>query len=82
MVSEGEELERAFKAPSLRNVTSRAPFMHAGQFTTLETVLSHYNSAPAAPAGHSELETLNLSETQLNAIIAFLFTLNSESTSP
>jgi len=82
MLAEGEELERAFKAPSLRNVTARAPFMHAGQFTTLQTVLNHYNTAPASPAGHTELEPLNLSETQLNAIIAFLFTLNSEIKAP
>ena len=82
MVSEGHELTRAFKAPSLRNVTSRAPYMHAGQFTTLEAVLDHYNTAPAAPTGHSELEQLNFSETQMNAIIAFLYTLNSEITAP
>ena len=82
MVSEGHELTRAFKAPSLRNVTSRAPYMHAGQFTTLEAVLDHYNTAPAAPTGHSELEQLNFSETQMNAIITFLYTLNSEITAP
>ena len=82
MVSEGHELTRAFKAPSLRNVTLRAPYMHAGQFTTLEAVLDHYNTAPAAPTGHSELEQLNFSETQMNAIIAFLYTLNSEITAP
>jgi len=82
MVAEGEELTRAFKAPSLRNVTTRAPYMHAGQFTTLEAVLNHYNTAPSAPAGHSELEALGLSERQLNSIIAFLGTLNSEIVSP
>ncbi len=78
MVVEGEELERAFKAPSLRNVTSRAPFMHAGQFTSLLDVLNHYNTAPSAPAGHNELEPLGLIENQINAIIAFLSTLTSE----
>jgi cytochrome c peroxidase len=50
--------------------------MHAGQFATLEEVLHHYNAAPAAPAGHSELEPLNLSEEQLAQIIAFLKTLS------
>jgi len=82
MVAEGHELTRAFKAPSLRNVTTRAPYMHAGQFTTLEAVLNHYNAAPSAPAGHTELVPLELSERQLNAIIAFLGTLNSEIISP
>ena len=82
MVAEGEELERAFKVPSLRNVTSRTPYMHAGQFTTLEAVLNHYNTAPAAPTGHSELEVLNLSERQIKSIIAFLYTLNSDISAP
>ena len=50
--------------------------MHAGQFVTLEEVLNHYNTAPEAPAGHSELEPLNLSEDQLAQIIAFLKTLS------
>jgi cytochrome c peroxidase len=50
--------------------------MHAGQFATLEEVLHHYNSAPKAPAGHSELEPLNLTDAQLAQIIAFLKTLS------
>lgn len=76
MVAEGYELERQFKAPSLRNVAERAPFMHAGQFNTLHSVLEHYNVAPAAPAGHSELEPLELSERELDQLLAFLHTLS------
>jgi cytochrome c peroxidase len=75
MLVEGEELERAFKTPSLRDVENRAPFMHAGQFATLEEVLKHYNDAPAAPKGHSELEVLQLSFAQLQKIMAFLKTV-------
>jgi len=75
MLVESEELERAFKTPSLRDVANRAPFMHAGQFWTLDEVLMHYNKAPDAPKGHSELEVLNLSESQLQKIIVFLKTL-------
>ena len=67
---------RQFKPPSLRNVAERGPYMHAGQFATLEQVLHHYNTAPTAPAGHSELEPLNLSDEQLGQIIAFLKTLS------
>jgi cytochrome c peroxidase len=77
MVSEGHDLERQFKPPSLRGATERGPFMHAGQFLTLEEVLNHYNTAPEAPAGHSELEPLNLSAKQIAQIIAFLKTLDS-----
>jgi cytochrome c peroxidase len=48
----------------------------------LEAVLDHYNTAPSAPSGHTEIEALGLGERQLNAIIAFLGTLNSEIVSP
>ena len=71
-VSEGVELERAYKTPSLRNAATRAPFMHAGQLTTLDDVLSHYNRAPSAPAGRSELEPLRLTDRELRQIRAFL----------
>jgi len=77
LVLDEHQQERQFKPPSLRNVFGRGPFMHAGQFATLEEVLNHYNTAPAAPAGHSELEPLNLSDEQLAQIIAFLKTLDS-----
>jgi cytochrome c peroxidase len=50
--------------------------MHAGQFATLEEVLNHYNTAPEAPLGHSELEPLQLSQKEIEQIIAFLKTLN------
>jgi cytochrome c peroxidase len=76
MVAEGHELERQFKPPSLRNVAGRAPYMHAGQFDSLEAVVEHYNTAPAAPAGHSEIEPLNLSALELNQLVAFLQTLS------
>ena len=68
---------KPFKLPSLLNVADRGPFMHAGQFATLEQVLNHYNNAPEAPAGHTELEPLNLSEEQIIQIIAFLKMLGS-----
>ncbi|RPJ50609.1 MAG: cytochrome-c peroxidase [Chloroflexi bacterium] len=77
LVDDGEELVRQFKPASLRNVAARAPYMHAGQFATLEEVVQHYNTAPDAPEGHSELKPLNLSEKQLEQIIAFLKTLDS-----
>jgi cytochrome c peroxidase len=76
MKPEGEQLVRAFKPPSLRNVAERAPYMHSGQFSSLEEVLAHYNLAPASPAGHSELKPLNLSESEIAELIAFLKTLS------
>jgi cytochrome c peroxidase len=76
LVAEGHDLVRQFRPPSLRGVAERPPYMHAGQFASLEEVLNHYNTAPAAPAGHTELKPLKLSETELDQLIAFLRTLN------
>ena len=70
------EQERQFKVPSLRNVADRGPYMDAGQFATLREVLDHYNRAPAAPAGHSELKPLDLSDTELRQLAAFLRSLS------
>jgi cytochrome c peroxidase len=67
----------AFKVPSLRNVTKTAPYMHAGQLADLREVLNHYNTAPMAPSGHSELQPLNLQQTELKQIRAFLHSLSS-----
>ena len=69
-------LDRAYKAPSLRNVAERAPYMDAGQFATLADVLDHYNRAPAAAIGHSELRPLRLRPVQLRQLEAFLRTLS------
>lgn len=74
--------ERAFKVPSLRNVAQRAPYMHAGQFATLAQVLHHYNRAPAAPAGHSELRPLGLDATELRQLEAFLRALSGQVIAP
>jgi cytochrome c peroxidase len=77
LVAEGHELVRSFKTPSLRSVASRPPYMHAGQIRTLGAVLDHYNRAPRAPAGHTELRPLELSARQLRQLAAFLKSLES-----
>lgn len=82
MKREGEELIRAFKPPSLRNVADRPPFMHAGQFSTLREVLTHYNNAPAAPAGKTELHALGLTEREMERLEAFLRTLSAPLDAP
>ena len=81
-VTEGEELVRAFKTPSLRNVAERAPYMHAGQFASLEEVVEHYDRAPDAPFGHTELRRLKLSATQRRQLVAFLGTLSGPLSAP
>ena len=74
-VTEGTELVRAYKTPSLRNVAVRAPFMHAGQIATLDDVVAHYDRAPAAPFGRSELKKLKLTTQERSQIVAYLRTL-------
>jgi cytochrome c peroxidase len=82
LIADAAHLERAFKVPSLRNVADRAPYMHAGQFASLEQVVAHYNRAPAAPAGHSEVKPLRLSAREVEQLVAFLGTLNGGTAAP
>jgi cytochrome c peroxidase len=81
-VTEGSDLVRAYKPPSLRNVADRAPYMHAGQLASLADVLEHYSTAPRAPFGRSELKPLRLSQTERRQIIAFLGTLTAPLAAP
>lgn len=75
MSRNAHDLTRAFKPPSLRGVTDRAPYMHAGQLATLEDVIVHYDQAPRSPTGHTELKPLGLSAEERAALVAFLKTL-------
>ncbi len=82
-----------FRTPSLRNVALTAPYMHAGQFETLDRVLDHYSTFEGAlPPDHHDaqeqlLRPLSLSPEERVAILAFLHaltdtTLDSELRSP
>ena len=71
-ISTDEGLLRAFKTPSLRAVAQRPPYMHAGQFADLETVVTHYNAAPWSPLGLTELHRLDLTDDEMAALVAFL----------
>lgn len=73
---------RQFKTPTLRGVAERPPYMHAGQFANLHSVLEHYNQAAAAPAGHSELRPLGLSARELTQLEAFLHSLSGLGSAP
>ena len=80
MAMASHEQERSFKVPSLRNVADRAPYMHAGQLASLADVLQHYNRAPAAPDGHTELKPLKLNARELSQLEAFLRSLSGGTT--
>jgi cytochrome c peroxidase len=44
--------------------------------------VEHYNAAPEAPAGHSELKPLHLSETELRQLEAFFRSLSAPLATP
>jgi cytochrome c peroxidase len=79
IVTGDHTLDRAYKVPSLRNVAERAPYLDAGQFATLADALDHYNRAPVAATGHSELRPLRLKAVELRQLEAFLRTLSGPS---
>ncbi len=87
MVTDDPLLEGAFKTPGLRNVALRAPYMHAGQFASLEQVVGHYARSPVAALGVSELvhgerghaghKHIRLTDPEMREVVAFLQALSS-----
>ncbi|MCB2088410.1 MAG: cytochrome c peroxidase [Sphingomonadaceae bacterium] len=72
-----------FKAPSLKSVSRSQFFMHDGRFTSLEQVVSFYNSGVQdGPALDNRLrqgnapQQLNLSAADQQALVDFLLTLD------
>ena len=64
-----------FKTPTLRGVADTAPYMHDGRFDTLEQVVRFYSTRDgASPLGHPStlLQPLQLSETEVGDLVAFL----------
>ncbi|MEI9917303.1 MAG: cytochrome c peroxidase [Bacteroidota bacterium] len=76
-----------FKIPSLRNVAYTGPYMHDGRFGTLEEVLQHYSEGiidtpgldPKLKDEGGHARSMNISEHESQAIIAFLHTLSDQS---
>jgi cytochrome c peroxidase len=68
----------AFKTPSLREIAARAPYMHAGQVTTLDGVIAHYVSGgEKRPSLSRQMQPLNLSRQEVQDLLAFLHALSS-----
>jgi cytochrome c peroxidase len=78
------------RAPSLRDLvkvdgTPNGPMMHTGEITTLQAAIGHYGTITITP-GNTNLDPrlrrngfgqqLNLTATEVNAVIAFLRTLS------
>jgi cytochrome c peroxidase len=75
--------EGRFKTPSLRNVGVRGRFMHDGRFSTLEEVVQFYSSGVQDgqfldPRLKDPVQ-LNLTQEQIDDIVAFLNTLTDNS---
>lgn len=76
MVKDAPELVRAYKTPSLRGAAARPPYMHAGQFSSLDEVVAHYAKAAPSVEGTSEIHPLELSDRERAALVTFLKTLS------
>ena len=78
MVTEQHETMGSMKTPSLRNVSKTAPYMHAGQYKTLLDVVKHYNDPPPLVYRATDLLDIDLTDTEINELAAFLKSLDSE----
>ena len=69
----------AFKTPTLREVTKHAPYMHDGSVgTLLEVVLLYNQGGKTNPFLDPRIRPLNLSDVEINALVAFLQALEGE----
>jgi cytochrome c peroxidase len=76
LVSKQRQDIGSFKTEQLRNVGLTAPYMHDGSLHTLWDVLDHYNKGGETNAYlDGGIEPLNLSENEINDVVAFLFAL-------
>ena len=79
----------AFKTPTLRNVELTAPYMHDGSLKTLKDVMIHYNNGGVTKSGDrvndflsGGIRPLNLTDAQLEDLVAFMKALTSSKFSP
>lgn len=73
-------LKGAFKTPTLRDIALTAPYMHNGQYKTLEEVVDHYNSGGVQNMGNLDpnMKKLNLTEKEKAELVAFMKSLTSD----
>lgn len=63
----------AFKTPTLRDIASRAPYMHDGSLPTLEAVVDHYaDDIVERPTLSADLPRIALAPDERRALVAFL----------
>ena len=81
---ETENRRHFFKTPTVRNVAMTAPYMHNGVYRTLKQVMEFYNNGGGTGLGIEQdyqtlpSDSLELSEKEMNEIIAFMESLTDE----
>jgi cytochrome c peroxidase len=74
-----EEWPGTFKAPTLREVARRAPYMHDGSIPTLRQVVEYYNrGANPNPYLNAFIRPLGLTPKEVGDVVAFLESLSGE----
>jgi cytochrome c peroxidase len=77
-----------FKTPALRDLGQSPPYLHNGSLNTIEDVTNFYIKTPAIAQngdlrnGSPELSKVNIDQTDLKALAAFLRVLNEDYDSP
>lgn len=78
-ISKKEADTGAFKTPGLRDLTTRAPYMHDGSHQTLREVVELYNRGGIKnPHLSPKIQPLNLTEQEVDALVEFLKALDGE----
>jgi cytochrome c peroxidase len=76
------ELRGAFKVPTLRGLLKTGPYMHIGNLRSLNDVMWHYRTLPAARLGQTELESFTITGAEFDELKAFLRTLDGPVAAP
>ncbi|MBE0390923.1 cytochrome-c peroxidase [Flavobacterium sp. PL002] len=81
LISNATLHKNSFKTPTIRNITSTAPYMHNGVYKTLEEVVDFYEEGGGAGLGFNldnqtlPTDKLNLSDLEKKQLVAFMKTL-------
>jgi len=72
-------MKGAFKTPTLRNITRTAPYMHSGEYDSLEQVIEHYVKGGVDTSNLSpDMKPVKLSRQEQFDLLEFLKSLTDE----
>lgn len=79
-----DTMKGAFRTPMLRGLSASAPYMHSGQFETLEQVIDFYDvgGGTVPDGGVNTLQVLALTGDEKADLVAFLKTLDGAPVDP